>query len=186
MGGFSVLAFVSGDLTKGGIGPAKFTSLDPLMFSEISATVGEISISGMRFRFDVSSNDLRGKTNLVNPANSQCFDGSLGTMTSSVFVGTSPTDVVKVDAGAVGNYFVAVKLQETVGVNTTGYWGLVGSSDDVTYSTIVSGGFFGGSSGGTFVARVCAVVNNIRYLKVRGWGSGIMMGVYELAAWRLV
>ena len=184
MGGFSFLAS-SMNLAKSGIGPAKFTSLGPLAFSEISETVGEFSISAMKFRFDVSSSDLRGKTNLVDPANSQCFDGNLGTMTSAVSVGTSPTDVVKVDAGALGRYFVAFKLQGSVGASSLGYWNLVGSSDDVTYSAIVSGAFSGGSSGGTFVSRMCFVANDIRYLKIRGWG-GIMIGVYELAAWRLV
>jgi len=173
------------DIALAAISRANFFNTGLYPVTQITRAIGQIDVSGMRFRFDVTTSEIKNMPNLYNSAYTQALDGDLDTATPAEALGTTMADKnVKVDAGAVGRYFVAAKLTLFISVNLTVSWSILGSVNDVTYTTLMSGSRSGGAAGGTFTEFYAVVAHNIRYLKLQASGGG-GIATNELAAWRI-
>jgi hypothetical protein len=145
--------------------------------TEISPSVGEFDIGGLKYRLDISLADSKNKPNLIDPTLTAVNDGDFSTYNEISSSATRWFDALgKIDMGAVSDHLVFVK--SLISVSTyPAYMQLLASPNDVAYTVL--GGW--SLSNGTGAFYITAAIKNMRYFKIQcGHHNGYSTATYRL------
>jgi hypothetical protein len=145
--------------------------------AEISPTIGEFDIGGLKYRLDVSLADSKNKPNLINPTFTAVNDGDFSTYNEISSSATRWFDALgKIDMGAVSDHLIFIKSLISVPTYPA-YMQLLASPNDVAYTVL--GGWSTSNATSTFY--IAAAIKNMRYFKIQcGHHNGHSTATYRL------